>query len=88
LTIDLLTTASAVTAQAVLALEIGDLITITGLPSQTPASLGSLLVEGWTENLTHDSWSITLNTIPSSLFLAPVVDTAGATCDTGYPVYF
>lgn len=86
-TLDLLTLPNA-TAQAVLALEIGDLITISGMPSQTPASLGSLVIEGWTETLTHNSWEITFNTVPAAVFYAPIVDTAGATVDSGYPVYF
>lgn len=86
-TLDLLTLPAA-TVQAVLNLELGDLVTISGLPSQAPGSLGSLLVEGWTETLTHDSWTITLNTVPSAIFLGPVVNTASATCDSGNPVYF
>lgn len=88
LTIDLLTTASSTTVQNALALELGDLVTVSGLPSQTPASLGNLLVEGASMSMTHDSWSLTLNTVPSSIFLGPIVDQASATCDTGYPVYF
>jgi hypothetical protein len=88
ITIDLLTTASAGTVQTILALELGDLITLTGLPSQKPATLAGLLVVGSSMSLTHDSWTVTFNTVPADIFRGPVVDRTSATCDTGYPVYF
>lgn len=59
--VDLLTMPNA-TAWDLQALEIEDLITISGWPSQAPASSMDLHVEGWEENISLDGWSMTFNT--------------------------
>jgi hypothetical protein len=79
------------TVQALLAREIGDHIQLTSLPSQVTSTI-DLIIEGIKEEqrLTDKAttWKLTFNTAPAQLFYAPIVDTAGATCDTGYPVGF
>jgi hypothetical protein len=47
---------------AALNLEIGEKITITGFPSQAPAASEDLFVEGYSETVSEDDWSLTLNT--------------------------
>jgi hypothetical protein len=47
---------------AALNLEIGEKITLTSLPSQAPASSEDLFVEGYSETVSEDDWSLTLNT--------------------------
>lgn len=91
LTLDLMTLPTA-TVQAALALELGDLIRLSSLPTQAPAASTDLLVEGFKESQTQNAWSITFNMVPASLFYAPVVDSSGtnssSVVDTGRPVYF
>lgn len=64
-TIDLLTQTTAV-QQAVLALTLGDRMTISGLPSQSPMSTADLLIEGWEEAQSDQEWRITFNTSPAA----------------------
>lgn len=47
---------------SVMALEISDHIQITGMPAQAGSTTLDLLTEGWTETLTHDSWTWEANT--------------------------
>lgn len=61
--VDLLTLNAIWTGQ-IQALELGSMLSITGLPSQAPASGVSLFVEGWTEDISLDGWQMTLNTSP------------------------
>jgi hypothetical protein len=51
--------------QAALGLELGDRITVSGLPVQSPIETADLLVEGWTETVTDQSWDMVLNTVPA-----------------------
>ena len=37
---------------------------LTGLPDQAPLSASRLFVEGWTEQIGTDDWSMTFNTSP------------------------
>lgn len=45
-----------------LALEMHDLISVTGLPAGSPYVAANLWVEGWAEEITPDSWTISLVT--------------------------
>lgn len=64
ITLNLLTHDSAF-AQQVLGLEIGDLIRVTGLPDQAPASTLDLFVEGFpSEVMSATSWLVTIATSP------------------------
>lgn len=60
LTLDLMTATSG-EATSALALEIGSRIQLTGLPSQAPDTTVDLLVEGWTETISLDEWTLALN---------------------------
>lgn len=75
LPVDLLTQSQAV-QEAVLALELGDRITLSLLPIQSPMAVGDLIIEGWTETQTHDSWVITFNTSPASFSQAWILGDA------------
>lgn len=45
-----------------LALEMHDLVSVTGLPAGSPYTAANLWVEGWVEEITGDSWTIALVT--------------------------
>jgi hypothetical protein len=62
LTLDLLTSPN-LTAAALL-LGLGSRITVSGLPSQAPASSMDLFIEGWTETISAGGWVIAWNTSP------------------------
>lgn len=76
-TFDLLT-ASADMAALVLSLQVGDLITITDLPEQTPGGTAmDLFIEGISDpEIAHDRWTVSLSTSPGSL---SIVGTLGYT---------
>jgi hypothetical protein len=63
-TLDLLTLPADV-QQAALGLELGDRITVSELPAQSPIETADLIVEGWTETVTDQSWDMVLNTVPA-----------------------
>jgi hypothetical protein len=63
----LLNLANTAQATAILALEIGDRITLANLPSQAPASSMDFFIEGWTETITADSYQFAFNLSPASL---------------------
>lgn len=76
LTIDLLTLDTA-TQAALLAAEPNTWLRVTGLPSQTPGgTTADLVVQGFAETLTKDSWSITFNVISRSLVQAWILGDA------------
>lgn len=56
LTVDLLRTLVPATAAALLQLEFGALLALTGMPAGGPLSTGRLWLEGWTETITRTSW--------------------------------
>lgn len=58
------------TQQAALNLELGDRVTISGLPSQSPFATADLIVEGWHEEVSDQAWTLTLNTVPASVYRA------------------
>jgi len=62
--LDLLTLPDALVA-GLLTAELGDVITITGLPSQSPSSSVTLTLEGWTEAIGPDHWTIVANASPT-----------------------
>lgn len=51
-------------AAALLALQVADLIKLTGLPTDGPLQLGRLWVEGWTETITGGRWTLALAISP------------------------
>jgi len=53
---------------AVLAVKVGDKITVTNLPSQSDASTKSFFVEGWTERITDSQYFIEFNVSPTTGF--------------------
>ena len=50
---------------AALGLDVGEKITISALPAQAPASSVDLFVEGYSETVSEDDWSMTLTTSPA-----------------------
>lgn len=64
------------TVKAALALELGDRVTISGMPTQSPVATGDLIVEGIKEDQSKGAWSLTFNTAPASLFHAWVLEDA------------
>jgi len=58
--------ASGATSQAIQALDIGQVITLTGMPAWMPPDDSRQLIEGTTEILTAKSWYITHNCAPAS----------------------
>lgn len=87
-TLDLLTCSTAI-QEAVLGLEIGDRLTVSGLPTQSPMATADLIVEGWSERASSGAWSITFNTAPAELFRAwilgdPVYGVLGSTTRLHY----
>jgi hypothetical protein len=69
-TVDLMTLADDTLREDLLGLELGDRITISGFPSQSPEATADLLIEGWSEEQSIDSWTLTLNTIPAETYRA------------------
>jgi hypothetical protein len=74
-TIDLFTSPSAL-QEAVLAVELGGRITISGWPTQAPWATADLLVEGLRERQSLSEWKVTFNTVPAELFHAWVLGDA------------
>lgn len=58
------------------ALELGDRLTITGLPSTAPASTVDLIVEGYTETIGLTGWTVSANTSNYSEIVGWVWDTS------------
>lgn len=52
---------------ALLALEFGDRITLTGLPPQAPASTMSFFIEGDADDIGPESWRLSFNLSPATL---------------------
>lgn len=75
LTLDLLTANASVVAAA-LALDIGSRIALSHMPTQTPGTIGDLMVEGWTETVTDQSWTLELNCTAWALQSAWILDSA------------
>jgi hypothetical protein len=61
LTVELLRTVDPVNAAILLDLEVSDLVAVTGFPSTGPFVTSSLWVEGWTETIARDEWTLVLN---------------------------
>jgi hypothetical protein len=81
LTIDLLTDATLRTDA--LALELGSLARVTSLPSQAPASTVDLFIEGWTETVSTQEWSMVCNTSPPGLAVFVLDDARYGLLDSG-----
>jgi hypothetical protein len=76
LTIDLLTLDTPAKVQAALALELGDRVTVASLPAQSPIATADLIVEGIKETQKTDTWTLTLNTVPSAVYQAWILGDA------------
>lgn len=75
LTIDLYAMTPRTAASVLTALEINCWLQITGLPSQTPGGTTvDLVVEGYSEHVGADVWSVTCNVVSRSLFDALILD--------------
>lgn len=74
-TVDLLSASEAM-QQEFLNLELGDRITITNLPSQSPVSTVDLIVEGISESQSLGGWKGSLNTVSADLFRAWIMGDA------------
>lgn len=55
---------------AMLGIKIGDRIALPNLPTQWWGTAGDFVVEGWSEAVSHDSWELTLNVVPWTLYQA------------------
>lgn len=73
-TVDLLTQPDDATREDALDLELGDRLTISGMPPQAPLATADLIVEGWTETYSKDAWSLQLNTVSADNFRAWVLE--------------
>lgn len=71
-----LTTLSFAIQNVVRHIHISDRVQITGMPSQAGSSTLDLIVEGWTETLTHDSWTWEANTSNFAAASAWILDSA------------
>ena len=74
-TLDLLTLQDALVAQ-LLDLELGDTLRLTGLPDQSPETTTDLTVEGITESIGVDEWTMVLSTSPAAYVDALILDDA------------
>jgi hypothetical protein len=72
-TFDLYTDSTGYQAQ-LRGLELGDRITITGLPSQAPASTVDLVLEGYSETISLTGWELSANLSNYSAVQALVLD--------------
>ena len=61
-------------ANAVLAVDVGVRVDVTGLPASGPSTSLSLFVEGLDETVTPDTWVVKLATSPASYTAAWVLD--------------
>lgn len=78
LTVNLYTRADPVLTMAVCGLKTFDVVTLTGLPAQAPASSMSFQVQGGTYTVGADTFTVQLNTTP----VPPNILRADATADT------
>lgn len=74
-------------AESLFQREVGDRVTLSPMPSQLWSNAGDVTVEGWSETLTDESWDMTVNLLPWSLFESAVYDNAGYLYDTVGDVY-
>lgn len=86
---NLLTSAQAAN---LLALDIGDRLSFSAMPSQVLANLGDVTIEGWSMTISDigspsAAWSMTANLLPWALFSAALYDDAGSLYDTAGDVY-
>jgi len=51
-------------ALQILSLEVSSRVTVSGLPGQAPTSTLDLTVQGYTEKISTDEWTVTANTTP------------------------
>lgn len=70
-TVDLVRTVDVTTAAALLRLEFGDLLGLTGYPAAGPFSDAQLWVEGWTETYSRYAWRLELDVSAFELTVSP-----------------
>lgn len=86
-TIDLLAPPAGLTAASIIALDLGKRLSITPMPSQVWSGTTEFTIEGWSRTLTHDSWSVTYNLLPWSLFEVFILDdTTYGLLDSSVPI--
>lgn len=61
LTVELLRTVSPSQAASLAGAEVGSLLTLTGLPETGPFSAARMFVEGWSEEIAPDGWTLALD---------------------------
>lgn len=84
LTVDLLTFETAPSQDDILAASVGTLITVTSQPAQAAESTGRYFVEGYTESIGPESYSISFNVSPSEPWTNLVIfDDADKGFDSG-----
>lgn len=76
-------------AAAVLALDVGDLITVTDWPTQAASSTQSFFVEGYNDRATLESYEISFNVSPAGPWLATLIldDATRGVLDTNTLAY-
>lgn len=75
LTINLFGMTPALASSVLAALDITRWLRVTSLASQDPGGItADVVVEGWSEQVTADSWTITCNVVDRSLFTALILD--------------
>lgn len=80
---DLMTSTNAAN---LLARSVGDRLRFTGLPSQMWPGAGEVSLEGWTETISQDAWTLDANLLPWSLFTALVLDDPVYGALDAYPI--
>jgi hypothetical protein len=80
------------TITSLLALELGDRITLSGLPTQAPASSMDFFIEGYSESIRvaadGESWLMTFNLSPAELFDVWVLEDAVYGAYDTYPLSY
>ena len=83
-----LAASSAARQAAILAVKVGDKITVTNLPAQSDASSKSFFVEGWTETITDSQYWITFNVSPATGFEVWEIEHATYGQYDAYPIAY
>lgn len=68
-------------AEDIISAGIGDRIALANMPDQIWGDIGDLTIEGWSETITHQSWTRTLNLLPFELSRVAIWDDPGSLWD-------
>jgi hypothetical protein len=74
-------------AEQLLALEIGDRVSFSALPSQMWPAAGDYTIEGWSESLSLTGWTLAVNLLPWFLFESAIYDDATSLYDDAVYAY-